>query len=217
MVPGLGLDARAWTAVRARLTGPTLVVTLPSMGRRAGRAADLHVEQQGGRLLAALPPGRDVILIGHSASCPVVVDVATRESRVVGLVLIGPVTDPEGRTWPRMLGQWARTAVHERLWEAPLLAPQYRATGPSSMLRGMNQTRRYRTDTGLATLSVPTLVIRGQQDRIASAQWCARLASSSLTEVISVPRAAHMVPLTHPHVVAASAERLRSGVDVRGA
>jgi pimeloyl-ACP methyl ester carboxylesterase len=81
------------------------------------------------------------------------------------------------------------------------------------MLRGMNQARRYRTHSGLSGLSVPTHVIRGQRDRIASAPWCARLASSSLTELISVPRAAHMVPLTHPHVVAASADRLRLGVD----
>lgn len=213
LVPGLGLDARAWSAVRDVLTGPSVVVTLPSMGRRAGRETDLHVEQQSRRLVAALPPGRDVVLVGHSASCPVVVDVAGRTSSVVGTVLVGPVTDPEARTWPRMLGQWVRTAAHERLWEVPLLAPQYRSTGPGSMLRGMNQTRRYRTHAGLATLSVPTHVIRGRHDRIASAQWCDRLASSSHTELISVPRAAHMVPLTHPHVVAASAERLRLGVD----
>ena len=101
------------------------------------------------------------------------------------------------------------------LWEIPVLAPQYRSTGPRSMVRGMNQTRRYRTHAGLSTLSVPTHIIRGQRDRIASAQWCARLASSPLTEVIAVPRAAHMVPFTHPHVVAASAEHLRAGVDDR--
>jgi pimeloyl-ACP methyl ester carboxylesterase len=213
LVPGLGLDARAWSAVRDGLTGPSIVVTLPSMGRRAGRETDLHVEQQSRRLVAALPPGSDVVLVGHSASCPVVVDVARRTPSVVGTVLVGPVTDPEARTWPRMLGQWLRTAAHERLWEVPLLAPQYRSTGPTSMLRGMNQTRRYRTHAGLSTLSVPTHIIRGRHDRIASAQWCARLASSSHTELISVPRAAHMVPLTHPHVVAASAERLRLGVD----
>ena len=217
LVPGLGLDARAWTAVRARLRGPGLVVTLPSMGRRAGRETDLHVEQQSRRLLAALPPGRDVVLVGHSASCPVVVDVATRTSRVVGLVLVGPVTDPEARSWPRMLAQWLRTAVQEHVWEVPLLAPQYWSTGPTSMLRGMNQTRRYRTHAGLSRLSVPTHIIRGHHDRIASAPWCAQLASSRLTELISVPRAAHMVPLTHPHVVAASAERLRLGVDDRAA
>ena len=107
LVPGLGLDARAWSAVRASLRGPSVVVHAALDGSSRGRETDLHVEQQSRRLIAALPPGRDVVLVGHSASCPVVVDVATRTSRVVGLVLVGPVTDPQARSWPRMLGSVA--------------------------------------------------------------------------------------------------------------
>ena len=208
-VPGLGLDARSWASVRARLTMPSLVVTLPSLGRHAAPDADLHVEAQSRRLLAALPTQGDVILVGHSAGCPVVVDAAARLSRVVGLVLVAPVTDPRARSWPRMLAQWARTAVHEHPDELPLLAPQYRWTGPMSMLRGMTRTRRYRTAVGLSRQTVPTHVIRGQRDRIASERWCAELADSSLAELVSVPRAAHMVPLTHPNVIVDSIERLR--------
>lgn len=208
-VPGLGLDARSWAAVRARLTVPSLVVTLPTLGRHPSRGADLHVEAQSRRLLEALPPEGDVILVAHSAGCPVVVDAASRVSRVVGLVLVAPVTDPRGRSWPRMLAQWAGTALYERPWEVPVLVPQYRWTGPMSMLRGMTRIRHYRTDVGLARLAVPTHVIRGERDRIASARWCADIAKSSLAEVVSVPRAAHMVPLTHPNVVVDSIERLR--------
>lgn len=215
LVPGLGLDARAWASVRHLLTGPSLVVPLPSMGGPAGRGTDLRVEQQSRRLISALPPGRRVILVGHSASCPVVVDAATRTSAVAGLVLVGPVTDPAARSWPRLLARWLRTATHERLWEVPVLAPQYLSTGVLSMVRGMNHIRRYRTDAGLSTLSVPTLVIRGRNDRIAPARWCDQLALTARTAVISVPRAAHMVPLTHPHVIAKAAERLRPDVSDR--
>lgn len=209
-VPGLGLDARSWAAVRAALTAPGVVVSLPSMGRRAGPDADLHVEAQSRRVLAALPSSGDIILVGHSAGCPVVVDVAAQEPRVVGLVLVGPVTDPRAQSWPRMIAQWFGTAIHERPSEATVLAPQYRWTGSASMLRGMTRIRRYRTDVGLSRLAVPTHVIRGQRDRIASARWCAELAVSPLAELVSVPRAAHMVPLTHPNVVVDSIERLRA-------
>jgi pimeloyl-ACP methyl ester carboxylesterase len=76
----------------------------------------------------------------------------------------------------------------------------------------MTRIRRYRTDVALARLSVPTHVIRGQRDRIASAQWCAELTRSPLVDLVSVPRAAHMVPLTHPRVVVDSIERIRSGL-----
>jgi pimeloyl-ACP methyl ester carboxylesterase len=210
-VPGLGLDAREWAGTRALLAGPSVVVTLPSLGQSAPRGTGLHVEQQSQRVLATLPTDCDLVLVGHSASCPIVVEAARHHQRVVGLVLIGPVTDPTARSWPRMLIRWLGTAARERLWELVVLAPQYSSTGPSSMLRGMTQIRRYRTHTGLSRLPIPTHIIRGQHDRIASAQWCAQLASRSLTERVCVPRAAHMLPLTHPHVIAASAERLRHG------
>lgn len=214
-VPGLGLDAREWAATRALMTGPSVVVTLPSLGRPAPRGTDLHVEQLGRQLLAALPTDGSLVLVGHSASCPVVVEAARHHPRVIGLVLVGPVTDPSARSWPRMLGQWLVTAARERVWETAVLAPQYRATGLSSMLRGMNQIRRYRTHTALSGLSIPVHVIRGQHDRIASAAWCARLSGHGVTERASVPGAAHMVPLTHPHVVATCTEHLRHGCALR--
>lgn len=210
-VPGLGLDAREWAGTRALMAGPSIVVTLPSLGQPAPSRSDLHAERLSRRLLATLPIDCDLVLVGHSASCPVVVEAAWHHPRVVGLVLIGPVTDPRARSWPRMLRQWLGTAARERLWEIADLAPQYGATGPSSMFRGIAQIRRYRTHIGLSRLSMPTHIIRGQHDRIASAEWCARLAGRGLTERVSVPAAAHMVPLTHPHVIAASVEHLRHG------
>jgi thioesterase domain-containing protein len=126
LVPGLGLDDRVWSGVRRRLAGEVGVVLLPALGERADRTVDLAVDEQARRLLRQLAGRGDgpVVLVGHSASCPVVVEAANQSSLVVGLVLIGPVTDPRGRTWPRMLWQWMRTAVHERPGEVPVLAPQ---------------------------------------------------------------------------------------------
>ncbi|WP_162254368.1 alpha/beta hydrolase [Nostocoides sp. Soil756] len=208
LVPGLGLDHRSWVGV-CRILGPSAsVVTLPSMGRRAPRGTDLHVEAQAARVLDALPATGEVVLVGHSASGPVVLQAASRSSRVVGLVLVGPVTDPGARTWPRMLGQWARTAVREQLWETGTLLPQYRATGPSSMLRGMDRVRAYRTEVAVAASSVPVVVVRGEKDRIAGASWGERLAVAAGTPLVTVPGAAHMVPLTHPEAVVAAVRRL---------
>ncbi|WP_367180058.1 alpha/beta fold hydrolase [uncultured Phycicoccus sp.] len=181
------------------------------MGGRASPGTDLAVDAQSRRLGACLPTGAPLVLVGHSASCPVVVDTACRVPEVAGLVLVAPVTDTRARTWPRMVTQWLRTAPHERLWEVPVLTPQYRATGLSSMSRGMNQVRRYRTDVGLSAVTAPTHVIRGSRDRIASEDWCALLARRPPVDLVTVPDAAHMVPLTHPLVVVESVERLRDG------
>lgn len=211
-VPGLGLNGRSWQAVRDSLSGPSVVVLLPSMGRPAPRGTDLRVERQAERLLQALPNGRATILVGHSASCPVVVEAATRSSDVAGLVLVGPVTDVAAQTWPRMLGQWARTAGHERPEEATVLVPQYRRTGVISMLRGMQAVRRYRTDLALGRLTVPVEIVRGEQDRIASQEWSAALRRVCHGRLTSVAGAAHMVPLTHPGAVAAAVDRVRAVV-----
>lgn len=208
-VPGLGLDSRSWRLVRHGLSGPSAVILLPSLGQPALRGRDLSVEHQAERLLHRLPDGRATILVGHSASCPIVVEAASRTPDVVGLVLVGPVTDPAAHTWPRMLRQWARTASHERPGEAPVLAPQYRHTGVLSMLRGMEAIRRFRTDLALSRVALPVEIVRGDKDRIASHAWSSGLRRASDGRLTTIHGASHMVPLTHPEAVVAAVDRLR--------
>lgn len=210
LVPGLGLDARSWRLVRKAIDGPSSVVLLPSMGMPAPRGSALSVESQASRLLESLPEGASVILVGHSASCPVVVEAARRTATVVGLVLVGPVTDPAAPTWPRMLAQWVRTASHERFSEAAVLVPQYRRTGPVSMVRGMDAVRHFRTDVALTGIGLPVEIVRGHADRIASRQWSAALRRIAGGRLTTVHGAAHMVPLTHPAAVAAAVARART-------
>ena len=207
VVPGLGLDARSWSAVWPHLPWTSTVVTLPAMGRAAPAGLELGAEAQAARLCARLPAGRPLVLAGHSASCQVVVEVAARDERVAGLVLVGPTTDPTQSSWPRTLTQWARTARHERVWEPGILAPQYRRTGPVSMLRGMDRLLSHRVDHTLATLEpsagVAVRVVRGEHDEISGSRWCAALAAAGGGTVTTVADAAHMVPLTHPAALAA--------------
>ncbi len=215
MVPGLGLDARAWERVtRALSPVRSHVVLLPSLGRRPARGRRLDVPAQATRLLNELDrlACGPTLLVGHSASSPVVVEAATRTAAVLGLVLLGPVTDPRAATWPRMLGQWARTAVHERLWEGPELVPQYARTGVVGMIRGMNDVRPFRTDQALRTLATPTVVIRGEYDRIAASAWMDDLAGAG-ARVVTVPGAAHMLPLTHPQSVVSAVRELICDLD----
>lgn len=212
LVPGLGLDDRVWAPVRHRLTGPVRTVLLPSLGRRSPRGMDLTVERQAQRLLSELSgQGVDsVVLVGHSASCPVVVEAAARSQIVAGLVLIGPVTDPRARTWPGILVLWFRTVTHERLHELAVLIPQYWHTGLVSMVRGMNAIRWYRTDHALARLDLPVVVLRGALDRIALQDWSARLSANARGRLQEVDGAGHMVPLTHPDPVVAAVRAVTS-------
>lgn len=202
LVPGLGLGAREWDGVRSRLDAS--VVLLPSLGRRAGRRTDLSVEAAAERLLAVIDPdAADLLLVGHSAGCAVAVEAAARCRSVTGLVLVGPSTDPRAATWPRLAARWLRTAVHERPGEIPVLVPQYLRTGFVSMARGMNTIRTFRTDLALARTGVPVTIVRGGNDRITPDDWCRHLADAAGGPgyVVTVPDAAHMVPITHPVAV----------------
>lgn len=210
-MPGLGLDERVYADLDARLGGRLEVAALPSMGRSASAGERLDVVSQAdllGRLLDRRGAGRGprgpVVLVGHSAGCPVVVESALRRDEVVGLVLVGPVTDPRIATWPRTAWHWARTARHERLREVPRLAPTYVRVGPATMARSMTVVRGYATDDAVAGLDVPVVVVRGRYDRIAGHDWAHRLARLAGGRVVTVAGAGHMVPLTHPGAVVAA-------------
>lgn len=206
LVPGLGLDERDWDRVRAALPVPSSVVRLPVLGTRPARGSRWDVERLAGELSQALDlvaGSGPVVLGGHSASGPVVVESARRDRRVVGLLLVGPVTDPRARGWGRILLSWALTALRERLWEVPVLVPQYLRIGlVRTLLRGMDRIRWYDTAAALDTVDLPVTLVRGEHDHIAPAAWLDRLAAHGGRRVVTVAGGAHMVTITHPAQVA---------------
>jgi pimeloyl-ACP methyl ester carboxylesterase len=214
-VPGLGLSVAVALRALDRLPGISrTVVLLPAFGHRAPRMKDVAPESLADLLLADLPTHIPVVLIGHSASCQIVAEVALRKpERVAGLVLVGPTTDPRAATWPGLVRRWLRTAAHERPGQIPLLVRAYARTGLVSMARGMDAARRHRLDRTLAGVTCPVLVVRGRADAICPADWAAALAAAAPQgSVETLPAGAHMVPVTHPEALAA---RIAAFVDGR--
>ncbi len=210
MVPGLGLGAAAWeptihALVRRGVDGARIAVALlPGYGEPL-RSSDPVDPHGAARTLVGtwLPPGEECVLLGHSSSCQVVVHAAVlAPERVVGVVLVGPTTDPRAVTWPRLVSRWLATAVHESPRQVPSLVRQYRRTGMRSMLRVMEAARRDRIDRTLEDVRCPVQVLRGHHDRIAPEDWCAALAPT-----VTLPRGGHMVPLTDGDLVAREVRR----------
>jgi pimeloyl-ACP methyl ester carboxylesterase len=196
-VPGLGLDARSFGRLWAEVS-PTVVV-LPGMGARASVppldvAADL--------LLAELGDG-PVLLVGHSQSCQVVVAAAQRDSRVIGVVLLGPTTDPRLRRLPVLAWRWLRTAFHEPLWQAPLILAQWARTGPRAMIALWRTLAADRIDKRLSDVHVPVTVVRGSRDLLCPHDWAAHVADvAKRGRLVELSGAAHMTVQTHPVEVA---------------
>jgi pimeloyl-ACP methyl ester carboxylesterase len=148
------------------------------------------------------------VLLGHSASCQIVAEAALQDpARIVGLILVGPTTDPRAACWPGLAARWLRTAVWERPGQIPVLVRDYWHTGLAAMGRAMNAARRHRLDRALAAVSCPVLIVRGRHDRIAPADWASALADiAPHGRAVTLPVGAHMVPITHPAALAAQIE-----------
>jgi pimeloyl-ACP methyl ester carboxylesterase len=218
-VPGLGLAADACRGTLDRLAPRrTAVVELPGYGRPAHRGAPLDPRDLADRLLGRLDELGDlgagrVVLLGHSAGCQLVAQAAVlAPDRVVALVLVGPTTDPRGSAWTALVGRWLRTAARERPGQVPQLVRDYHRTGLATMARGMHVARRHRIDRALGALDVPVLVVRGRHDRIAPRDWVDALAACTPRgRAETLPRGAHMVPLTHPALLAARIRAFLAG------
>ena len=196
LVPGLGLDGRSSARLRDEL--PASVVLLPGMGLAAPVPS---LDDLAGRLRAELGEG-PVVLVGHSQSCQVVAAAAT-DPRVVGLVLLGPTTDPRLRSVRGLVGRWLRTAVREPLWQVPLVLRQWWATGPRAMAALWRRAAPDPIDARLREGTVPVVVVRGTRDRLCSHDWAVRVAGAARHgRVVEIPGAAHMTPQTHPGPVA---------------
>jgi pimeloyl-ACP methyl ester carboxylesterase len=193
LVPGLGLDQRSVARLRRRVRAD--VVRLPGMGRREPVPSTDDLA----RLLAGrLPPG-PVLLVGHSQSCPVVTAAAAFDERVVGLVLLGPTTDPPMRRAGVLALRWLRTAVHEPWWQVPLVLAQWLRVGPRAMVALWRRTAPDPIDERLRRVGVPVLVVRGTHDALCPHDWARHLAGCARRgRLVELPGAAHMTVQTHP-------------------
>jgi len=197
LVPGLGLDERSSRRLRGRLAAT--VVPLPGMGLAAPVPP---LEVLADRLLDGLGEG-PVVLVGHSQSCQVVAVAAGRDTRVAGIVLLGPTTEPRLRSAWGLARHWLATALGEPWWQVPLIVAQWWRTGPRAMAALWRVAAPDDTDRRLAHVRVPVAVVRGTRDRLCGHGWAARLASAAPGgRLVELPGAAHMTPQTHPDAVA---------------
>jgi pimeloyl-ACP methyl ester carboxylesterase len=151
-----------------------------------------------------------VTLLGHSSSCQVVAHAARlRPGLVRAVVLIGPTTDPRTTSWRALAAAWLRTAAHEDPRQVPSLVRQYRRTTLRSMRATMDASRRDDLTATLEHVGCPVLLLRGKHDRIARQDWLEQLARSGPDRLVAMlPAGAHMVPLTHPELVASAVTAL---------
>jgi pimeloyl-ACP methyl ester carboxylesterase len=194
---------------------PVLVPDLPGFGltdkpARAYGVAELADHVAGWLELHGLPP---VCALGNSFGAEVAAALAVRAPRrVAALVLVGPTSDPAARSRTGQVARWLRSALHEDLRQAPILARDVRDAGPRRVAATLGHSVRNRIEEDLRRVRVPVLLLRGEHDRIAPPRWLAEAAALVPgSQVATVPGAAHNAITTAGPEVAAATVALLAG------
>ncbi|RKS06982.1 pimeloyl-ACP methyl ester carboxylesterase [Nocardiopsis sp. Huas11] len=212
-VHGAGVTSRQMAPLLSAFDGRTeaWAVDLPGFGSSdaGGRRwtvpdlADALVEWTRERGLT------DPCLLGLSLGTQVVAEAAARHSQDVGsVVLVGPTTDPEARSMPRL----ALRLLWNNLYEPPSVVTQslrdYRETGPGRAARSWTASRDHRIELVLPDVPQPALVVRGSKDRVCPGPWAedaARLLPRG--RLVTVPGQPHALSWASPGRLARLVER----------
>ncbi|MGW7820484.1 alpha/beta fold hydrolase [Streptomyces puniciscabiei] len=181
-------------------------VDLPGFGASPGPRHPLGLRALADALVEWLTVlGLDhVVLLGGSFGCQVAVDAAVRHpERIAGLVLVGPTVDPAARGFLRQLLRWLRNAPHERVSMAALNVADYRDAGARRVAGAFAESLRDRVEDKLPYVVMPTLVVRGAQDRMVPQEWAeevTRLLPAGRLAVVE--KSGHMVPYRQARALA---------------
>jgi len=207
LVPGLGLGPESYAPTVEHLNTQYEVITLPGYGERAARGDELHTTALAERLAVQIKE-TPAVLVGHSASCQIVVAAALAHPELAkALVLVAPSGDVTASTWSTLAARWVRSAI----WDSPSLVPtlsrQYFRTGFPSMARAMEAARHYDLAAAMEALSTPTVVVRSKHDRLAPPQWVRQVADKAHGEAWTLPSGSHMPVLTNGRELAGFIDR----------
>jgi pimeloyl-ACP methyl ester carboxylesterase len=124
---------------------------------------------------ADLPP---VVLIGHSSGTQVAARAAAlRPDRVAALVLAAPTIDPAYRSWPKVLVRWRLDSRFPMPGLEENHRPEWKRAGLRQIAHLISVHLRDRMEDVLPGITCPTLVIRGEQDKLSTRRWAKDLAA----------------------------------------
>lgn len=174
-VHGIGMGRKVFADLARRLIDRGRVISIDQPGYGdAPEPPHTPTMERTADLVAAYLTKIDrgpVVLLGHSMGTQVVTEVAVRHPETVArLVLVAPTVDVHHR---RALSQLARLGV-DLLRESPKVllmgAREYLRAGPN-LRRKMHAMLSHRPENAYPRIAAPTLVIRGERDRVSPRPW----------------------------------------------
>jgi len=191
MLPGLGYpevlhplmrELSAWTTVT--------VLNLPGWQRQRATASAPTIagiaDATADWLRHTSGPAR--ILLGHSTGAQAALHSAIlAPDRVQALVLVGPTVDPAARSWPRLIARYCQPLWREPPTEFVAARRSIMAGGISPVARLIASAIADRPEQLITQVSMPTMILAGKHDRVASPTWCRQLADLGRTRLRILP------------------------------
>jgi pimeloyl-ACP methyl ester carboxylesterase len=208
IVHGLGTSHRYSDRLQRALQGSrdTYSLDLPGFGGTRKPSRRLSVDDYAGVIARAADVLgiRSACVIGHSMGAQFAAALACQRPDLVShLVLAGPVVDPARRSARLQMLDLARDILGEPLGLNAVVFSDYLRCGPRWFLRELEAMLRYRLEEAARQVRCPVLVVRGVNDPIARAAWCAQLAAAAPEgRLLELADSRHVVQHTAPSALA---------------
>lgn len=212
LIHGLACSSAAFAPTLGHLAARpdrplVLAPDMPGYGRSEGPRQALDIPALAAWHLAFLDAvGVDrVHLVGNSMGCQVALALARQApARVMSAALVGPTTGDECQP----LWRYALGLVVDSLAESPrynwALARMFLQMGLRRYLATVPHMLHDHPIALGSAVSCPTLIVRGEHDRIVSERVAARLAAAlPAGEWVQIPGVAHAVQFDHPAALCA--------------
>ncbi|MEO5313767.1 alpha/beta hydrolase [Pseudarthrobacter sp. CC12] len=209
LIHGIGVSHRYLRRLHGELAAvaPTYSLELPGFAGTPRPERQLSVADYGAFIAQALKASgiASYILVGHSMGVQFAIEAALyAPGQAQRLVLMGPVVDSRHRTVVR---QGMALFLDALLRESPgsnwLVLSDYFRCGPRWYFTVLPVMMAYPTERRLAGINVPVLVLRGDNDQVAGADWSLQL-SRAVPEgsFAEIQHAGHVVQHLRPRQVA---------------
>lgn len=209
LIHGIGVSHRYLARLHAVLSAsaPTYSLDLPGFGGTPKPGRQLSVAEYGAFIADALAASgiTSYVLVGHSMGVQFAIEAALyAPDRAAQLVLMGPVVDSRHKNIAR---QSLALVLDGLLAESPtsnwVVFTDYVRCGPRWYLTELPLMMAYPTEERLGAVDAPVLVLRGERDRVAGADWSRRLSRAvPQGRFVEIPGAGHVAQHLRPDAVA---------------
>ena len=208
------------TADRLARTHRVVVLDLPGFGHSPAGHRPSGIAELADAVAHVLEASciEQAVVVGHSIGAQVAVELACRRPEYVrGLVLAGPTGDPSVRTVLGLLRRWLATSLREPLAFNALALRELVGVGPRRMIATARAAVNDPFVAKLAGVAAPALVVRGEYDGVAPADWAERvregLGAAAPLEVID--GVAHSIVFSAPRELASLIARFCEEIAAR--